>query len=103
MENVKKKIVSPKCEKINYKKQLRRAVAFKKLPPEEKFDKLHVDLKRIMGKLKTEYLDPLERFILGILETNTLNDMESIGRICTPKRPVYDWSLEPEGGLNYVR
>lgn len=103
MENVKKKIVSPKRKKYDFKKQLRKAIAFKELPPEEKFDKLHENLKWLKEKLKGEYLDQLERFIFGILETNTLNDMENIGRKCTPKRPVYDWSLEPEGGLSYVR
>lgn len=103
MVNVKEKIVSPKKKKIDYKKELRKVIEFENLPPEEKFDKLCKDLKWVTEKLKKENINPLERFIFGIVETNTLNDMENIGQKCTPERPVYDWSLEPEGGLMYVR
>lgn len=103
MVNVKEKIVSPKKKKIDYKKELRKVVEFENLPPEDKFDKLRKDLKWVSEKLKKESLDPLERFIFGIVETNTLNDMEATGQKCLPIRPVYDWSLEPKGGLKYVR
>lgn len=102
MENVKEKIVSPKMKKINYKEELRKVVEFENLSPEEQFDKLLKDLQWITEKLVKTLLDPLERFIFGIVESNTLIEMDEVGQKCRPERPVFDWSLEPEGGLKYV-